>query len=123
MRRVNTPYSFSPLTAETRIRSAVRRLMVMVMCVGLLALGTTPAWAQSNGTVAGVVSDPTGAVVAGANVACGIVPPPLHPELHHIQSEARDCREVLLPLVRSWRRCAIVLGSERNLAVAEHGSS
>lgn len=45
-------------------------LTAAVLCVGLLLFGTRPAWSQmaSTGTVAGLVSDPSGAVVPAATV-------------------------------------------------------
>ena len=62
-----------PLTPHlnSRILPTVRWVVMLVLGACLLCLGTTPVLAQANatGTVSGAVTDPTGAVVVGANVA------------------------------------------------------
>jgi len=52
-----------------RVVIAVSLALVFGVAVGLLGLGVTPAYAQvSKGSISGSVTDPTGAVVAGASV-------------------------------------------------------
>jgi hypothetical protein len=44
------------------------RTSVSSILLGLLVLCMTPAWSQTNGSIAGVVSDPSGAAIAGSEV-------------------------------------------------------
>ncbi len=53
-----------------RVRQLCSVFATLILCLTVLALCTAPMWAQSTstGTIAGTVTDPSGAVVNGATV-------------------------------------------------------